>query len=481
MQHKNINLALNGSIIKWLFALSVPILIGNLLQSSYQFVDAYWVGKVWAEAVAAVSVSGPITFLIISLGTGFSMAGTILIAQYAWAKNQRMVNHVSAQTLLSVVIMGILLGVIWYFSSEFILRAMHVEENVMTLAVPFLQTTFMGLVFVFVFSMFQSILRWVGEVNLPTKIILSTVILNFIIDPIFILGSEKFIPWVSLIPAMGPQWAALATLLTQALSAIIGIYILFSGKYGIHLYKKDFIPDFSFIKKAFFLGFPSSLEMSVRAFGFLMITTLIASFGTAAVAAFWAGGNIFQLILIPAIGFSIATSTMVWQNIWANQLERASKIARTSALVSFGVLEVIWVLVYIFAPFCIELFIHNNPEVTAIGTNFLRTIALTFGFMGIQFAMTGILRASGNMMLTLVLGIISMFVIQFPAAYILSKPLEMNTQGIWIAFVITNIAMAIITVLIYIKWDWKNRKITEEEHIQEEVFEETIQWEGKIM
>lgn len=83
MENKNLNLALNGSIIKGLFVLAIPTLAGNLLQSSYQFVDAYWVGKVGKEAVAAVSVSGPIAFLIIALGTGFAMAGTILVAQYA--------------------------------------------------------------------------------------------------------------------------------------------------------------------------------------------------------------------------------------------------------------------------------------------------------------------------------------------------------------------------------------------------------------
>ena len=158
--------------------LALPILAGNLLQSSYQFVDAYWVGKVGKEAVAAVSVSGPITFLIVALGTGFAMAGTILVAQYAGAGKKELVNHSAAQTLLLVVAISLLLS---------ILQSMGVAPEVMHYALPYLQTTFCGLLFTFIFSMFQSILRGVGEVNIPLYIILSTVLLNFVIDPMFIL------------------------------------------------------------------------------------------------------------------------------------------------------------------------------------------------------------------------------------------------------------------------------------------------------
>lgn len=167
--------------------LALPILAGNLLQSSYQFVDAYWVGKVGKEAVAAVSVSGPITFLIVALGTGFAMAGTILVAQYAGSGKKDLVNHSAAQTLLLVVVISLLLSIIGFFAAESILQIMGVAPEVMHYALPYLQTTFCGLIFTFIFSMFQSILRGVGEVNIPLYIILSTVLLNFVIDPMFIL------------------------------------------------------------------------------------------------------------------------------------------------------------------------------------------------------------------------------------------------------------------------------------------------------
>lgn len=118
--------------------------------------------------------------------------------------------------------------------------------------------------------------------------------LNFILDPIFIHGRG----WI---PAQGLKGAAITTVLTEVLAALIGLWLLFSGKYGIHLKLQDFKPDFSFVKKAFLLGLPSSLEMSVRSLGLLLLTKLIAEFGSAASAGYGAGGNIFQFVLIPTL------------------------------------------------------------------------------------------------------------------------------------------------------------------------------------
>lgn len=480
MENKNLKISLNWSIIKGLLILALPILAGNLLQSSYQFVDAYWVGKVGKEAVAAVSVSGPITFLIVALGTGFAMAGTILVAQYAGAGKKELVNHSAAQTLLLVVAISLLLSIIGFFAAEWILQSMGVAPEVMHYALPYLQTTFCSLIFTFIFSMFQSILRGVGEVNIPLYIILGTVLLNFVIDPMFIL-------WFGPIPSMGPQGAAIATFLTQGISAGAGLWILFRGKYGIKLNRSDFKPDFWFIKKAFNLGFPSSLEMSVRALGFVLLTKLITSFGTDVLAAYGAGSNVNQFISIPLMGLSIATSTMIGQNLWARQLDRAQEIAKISALISFGALSALWVLVYLFAPQLIQIFIDGNnvnQEVIQIWSNFLKILALSLGFLWLQFSFTGVFRAAGNTVMAMVLGIISRFVLVIPLAYWLSKQTSLWVDGIWRSFPITTISMSIICFVIYKRWKRKEQNLTQDSvqtktHKEQEVYKEAVAELGK--
>lgn len=475
MKNKNLDLALNGSIIKWLFMLSIPILIGNLLQSTYQFVDAYWIWKISKEAVASVNLSWAVIFMIISLWMWFSMAWTILIAQYAWAKNQKMVNKSAWQTLLSVFFISILLWIIWILNAESILNLMWAEESIKSLSIPFLQIIFAWLIFNFTFSMFQSIMRWLWEVNLPLYIISWTLILNFILDPILIF-------WWFGFPELWIKWAAIATLITQAISSSIWIFILFRWKHWIKLSLKDFKPDFSFIKKSFSLWLPSSIEMSIRSLGYILLMSLIISFWVVASAAYWAGSNIFQLVFIPALGFSIATSTMVAQNIWAGKLERAQKIALVSSLISFLVLEIFWIIVFIFAPFFIWIFIDSvkEPEVIEVWSTFLRYSAFTFWLMWIQLSLTWVFRAAWNTSLAMILWIVSMFVIEIPFAYYTAKHTSMWLNWVWLAFAVVNIAMALICYLIFIKWDWKNKNLTkQEEENQMEEINETIINENK--
>ncbi len=462
-----INNIINWSIGKSLFKLAIPIVLANLLQSAYQLIDAFWVWRLWWDAVASVSVSFPIMFLLISIWTWFAIAWSTLIAQYFWAKKHEMVNHVAAQTLLMVLIVSVFLSILWLVISPLLLNLMWIEPHIFTNALSFLRISFFGTIFVFWYSMFQSIMRWIGEVKLPMYIVLWTVWLNAILDPIFIYGR-----WA--IPSMWVSWAAMATFFTQWIAALIGIIILFKGKYNIHLKWSNFKPDFLYIKKAFFLWLPSSMEMSSRGLGMLVLTFLITSFGTQAVASYWAGSNILQLIVIPALGLSMAISILVWQNIWAKDFNRAEKIAKTWSLVSFLLLTIIGIIVFFAAPWLVRFFIPNDALIIAWGTVFLRTIALTFWFMWLQMGILWVFRASGNMTTALILSLISQRVLQFPLAYLLSKHTWLWIQWLWYAFPLTNILTAIIAYLRFIRWTWKKTVITKDYKLIEQISEETF-------
>ncbi len=470
-KNKNLELSLQWPIFKALLTLTIPILIANVLQSAYQIIDAYWVWKLWANAVAAVSVSFPVVFLLISIGTGFAIAGSTLIAQYVGQKNQKMVNHVAAQTLLMIVIVSLILWAIGYSFAGWILSLMWVAPEVFPGALSFMRVSFMWIVFVFGFVMFQSIMRWVGEVKLPVYIVLWTVLLNFVLDPLLIF-------WYGHVPAYGVSGAAMATFITQWLASIIWLFVLLNGKNGIELKIKDLKPDFNYIKQAFNLWFPASIEMSSRAFGLILMTFLITSFGTGAIAAYGAGWNILQIVMIPALGLSMANAALIGQNIGAKNMQRASDIAKMSILISFWFLSLLGLFVFIFAPNLIGFFIPWETEVIASGAVFLRTIALTFWFLGIQVAINGVFRASGNMIASLMLTLVSQLVLQFPLAYILSKHTSLGIEWIWYSFPITYILISLISLAWFASGNWKKTKITKEQTMMSDVSDESItqQW-----
>jgi Na+-driven multidrug efflux pump len=274
--------------------------------------------------------------------------------------------------------------------------------------------------------------------------------------------------------------AAMATLSTQALATVISFIILFRGKRGIALKLRDFVPDFPYIKKAFFLGLPSSIEQSVRGLGVTLMTFLIAAYGTMSLASYGVGSNILQVVMIIGMGFSQAVSTLVAQNIGAGKVTRAARIGRLGAIVSFWSLTGIGIVVFLLAAQLVTFFVPEDPAVIAGAAVFLRTIALTWGFLGVQLSVTGVLKGSGNMITSMILALVSQFVLQFPLAYLLSNHGSMGVEGIWWAFPVSNVLMALIAVGVFAKGDWKRKRIIEDEdqELMRQVSKESLVEEG---
>lgn len=467
---KNKNLT-EGSIFKSLLTLSIPIIFASILQTAYQLTDTFWVGRLGTAAVAAVSISFPIIFLIISLGGGLAIAGTILVAQYKGKEDKKAVNHITSQTIVMVVNISIVLATIGYVLSPHLIKLMGAEPNVYISAVSYIRISFIGMIFMFTYMVFQSLMRGVGDVKTPVYIVLGTVLLNLILDPVFIFG-------YGFIPGYGVAGAAMATIGTQGIAAIIGIAILIRGRHEIQLHLSDLKPDFPLIKKMFIIGFPASIEQSTRALGMTVMTFLVASFGTLTLAAYGIGIRILSFVIIPTLGLSMATSTLVGQNIGAGKTDRAEKIVKLSSLIGFVSLTVVGAITFVFAKQIVTVFIPGETATIDASSYFIRIMAFTFGFIGIQMSINGAFRGSGSTMISMLLSIISLWVLRFPLAFILSSYTSLQEVGIWIAFPAANIIATVITVVWFRKGTWKQKKITEEVKLEKETTEETMIEEG---
>ena len=464
-------LFLEGPIGTALVRLAIPITLGNLLQTGYQLTDAFWVGRLGAAAVAAVSISFPVTFLVIALGAGLGIAGAILSAQYMGAGRQDMVNHVAAQTMMMVTITSAVLGAAGYAVAPYLLELLGVEPDVYAGALGFMRVSFIGIIFVFAYGMFQALMRGVGETRTPLMIVFGTVLLNFLLDPLFIFG---FGP----LPPQGVMGAALATLGTQGLAALLGITIFLRGRHGIQLSWRDFRPDPVYIRRAFFLGLPGSIELATRGLGPMLLSFLVASFGTVTLAGYGVGSNILQFVTIPAWGLSQAVSTLVSQNMGARNPARASRAALLGAGTGFVVLSLVGLLAFILAPALVAFFVPRAPDVIAEGAQFIRIMCLAWGGVGVQLCVVSAFRASGNMLAAMVIALVSQFMLQFPLAYILSKHTTLGAYGIWWSFPITTIVVALVSLCWFAQGGWKTTVLTEEARQVAQVAEETIAEEG---
>ncbi len=441
-----------GPIARTLIRLAIPIVLANMLQTAYQMTDTFWVGRLSAGAVAAVSLSFPINFLSIALGGGLPIAGTVLIAQFRGRGDERAMNHVAAQTMLMVMVVSIVLSVMGYLLAEPIMHVMGAEPDVFHDAVTFLRVTFLGFIFVFGFFVFQSFMRGVGSVKLPLYVVFLTVVLNFVLDPLLIFG-------VGPIPPLGVAGAAWATLATQAIATTIGFIVLFRGHDGLKLNLPDFRPDFRIISTAFRLGFPTSIEQSTRAMGMTMMMLLVSGFGTLPVAGYGVGVRMLLFITVPALGLSIATSALVGQNIGAGKLDRAIATTRVACFIAFTGLSVVGLVMFFIATPLARFFAPQSGEAIEMSAQFIRIIAFSFGFIGLQQVITGTLRGAGDTLAAMILAIIALWVLQFPMAYLLSRDRMLGVQGVWWAIALANVIAAGVSITWYMQGRWTNKRV----------------------
>lgn len=439
-----------GKIFNSLFSLAVPIIFANILQTAYQLIDTFWLGRLGANAVAAVSISFPLLFLILSLGSGLTLAGTVMVSQYKGAENQKMVDFSSSQTISLIFFISTILATISYFSAAPLMHLIGAGPEIIEDSIAYFKVSSLGFVFLFLFFSFQSLMRGIGNVMLPVYVVLFTVFLNLILDPLFIYG-------YGVVPGFGVAGAAVASVVTQALSAAIGLYILFKGKSGIKINLAEMIPELRTLKRIVNLGLPASVEQSTRALGMTMMVVIVTSFGSEVVAAYGIGARILSFIIIPALGLAIATTSLVGQNIGAIKIKRAEEVANLSSKIALFGLTGMGILMYIFAVPITAFFIPNDPEVIEDAALFIKIMAPSFGLLALQQVLNGVFNGAGFTKASMIISILSLWIVRFPVAFILSYKTSLGYEGIWWSFPISNLIAATAAFAYYKMGYWKIR------------------------
>ncbi|MCD2205199.1 MATE family efflux transporter [Halobacterium sp. KA-6] len=445
-----------GSIGKPLFFLSMPIVVTNLFQTAYNLADTFWLGQYSTDALAAISFAFPMVFLLISLGMGISVAGSVLVAQYTGAGGERQAEFAASQTMTFAVIASILLGGVGYFFVGDFLSLMGASTDVLPLASSYMEVVALGLTFMFGFAVFIALMRGYGDTITPMLVMFGSVVLNIVIDPFLIFGWWAF-------PEMGIQGAAVATVFSRALALVVGLAIMFRGRRGVEIHLRDMVPEFSYLRRLARIGVPASIEGTGRALSMNLLLFIVATFSDPIVAAYGIGTRVFSVIFLPAIAVARGVETMTGQNIGADKPDRAEQAVTLAAKVLFGILSAAGVIVFIFPEPIVSVFVGADQaaagQVVSAGAQFLRYVALTFGFIGIMRAYTGSFRGAGKTLTAAAISVLTLGVIRFPVAWVASGPLA--ETGIWLSFAISNVAGAIIAYAWFQRGTWRTADLTE--------------------
>jgi putative MATE family efflux protein len=450
-----------GGIIKPLFFLSLPIVVTNLLQTAYNLADTFWLGQYSTEALAAISFAFPMVFLLISLGLGLSVAGSVLVAQHTGAGETEKAEYAASQTVTFAFIASALLGAVGFPFVRPFMAFLGASPEVLPGATAYMQVIALGLPFMFGFFVFISLMRGAGDTITPMLVMLGTVVINVVLDPFLIngwaIGPLSF-------PELGIQGAAIATVFSRSLAMIVGLGIMLSGNRGVQIHAADMKPDPQYLRKILRLGVPASIEGTGRALSINALLIVVGLFSTPVVAAFGIGTRVFSVIFLPAIAVARGVETMSGQNIGAGKYDRAEQANLVAAKVLFGILAAAGVAIFLFPTPIVSVF-TSDAAVLDAGAQFLRYSALSFGFIGIMRAFTGGFRGAGKTLTAAAISIVTLAGIRLPVAYVASQgvlPTDLwflgqpDARGIWIAFFASNVAGAIIAWLWFRRGTWRN-------------------------
>lgn len=390
-----------GNILKQLIIFSGPIMLTNLLQTSYQVVDSLWIGNLLgATALGAVTVSSVIIFTVLSFVIGLNNAALTILSQQ---KGRNDVNGLKRYLNAFVVIlatMSLLLSVAGFIFAEGLLNIMGTPDDMMVSAKSYLQINFIGILFLFGYNFISTVLRALGDSKTPLRFVMIAVALNIVLDPLFI----SVFNW-------GIDGAAYATIVAQGTAFVYGVvYVLLRN---LAPFSMPSIPTRQEVGLILNLGIPSGLQMAVISAGSAAIMSVVTLFGSNVVGGFGAAQRLDNILMLPAQALSTSVSSMAGQNIGVKNWDRVNLITRYGLLYNFSIMICIGILIVLFAEYGIRLFIQDIEAVT-FATNYLRIMGLCFPFLGINFILNGIVRAAGAMYQILILNIISFWILRYP-------------------------------------------------------------------
>ncbi|WP_254523707.1 MATE family efflux transporter [Natrinema caseinilyticum] len=441
----------SGDIARPLFYLSLPIIVTNLLQTAYNLIDTFWLGQYSTEALAAISFAFPMVFLLISVGMGLSVAGSVLVAQHIGADEEAEAEYAASQTVALSLLGAVILGLVGYVFVEELLGLLGASQDVLPLATEYMQVISLGMAFMFGFFVFIALMRGYGDTITPMLVMFGSVLLNVVLDPFLIFGWGPF-------PELGIQGAAIATVFSRALALAVGLAIMFRGARGVRIRLRQMRPDLSFAKKLVGIGFPASIEGMGRALSINLLLVIVGFFPTYVVAAYGIGTRVFSVIFLPAIAVARGVETMTGQNVGAGKPERAKAAADFAARTTFIVLGALGVVAWVGAEPIIAAF-TDDAQVIEVGVTFLRYVAPSFGFIGVMRAYNGSFRGTGKTLTAAGIVLVIYGLVRLPIAATLSQS-ALGYRGIWLAFAASNVLGAGLAYGWYRRGTWRRVDVT---------------------
>jgi len=438
-----------GSIVRNIWHLSWPIMIGNLLQNAFNIVDMIFVGRLGPSAIAAVGMSGIILGILFVAIFGIHMGTVALVARAIGAKRKSEAENVAMQSLILGLFCYVAIAVIGHPLAPYILEMLGASEDVIPQGVGYMRVMFLGSFTMILSITLASVLRAAGDAITPLIILAVSTVVNICLDPLLIFGY-----WG--LPELGVAGSAVATVIARGVGVGIFLWIFHRGRAIVHLSVANAKVDFSTMQRIVRIGVFSSIQAILRNVSGLILTRLVAIYGTYAVAAYVVGMRLQMIVLMPGFGFATAVATLVGQNLGAEKPQRAARTAWITVVLGAGIMVFLGIVYIAFSRSIIGVF-NDHPEVMKTGVVYLRIIASTFGFIGLAIILGRALNGAGDTVSPMVMTAIGLLGFRIGLSLILAQ--KMALMGIWFGIASSSIIQGLMVGFWFSTGRWKLKQV----------------------
>lgn len=431
-----------GSIWKKIIAFAIPLFLGNLFQQFYNTADSLIVGNfLGSSALAAVSSSGNLIFLMVGFFNGLAVGAGVIVARYFGAKKFDLVQRAIHTIITLGFFCGIALTFVGVIAAPQILVLMGTPPEVLPNSVTYFRIYFCGSLAFVMYNFLVGILQAVGDSRHPLMYLIISSVTNIILDLILVAGFH-----------FGVGAAALATVISQCLSALLCFLHLLRGPKEYRIYLSKLRLDSLLLKQIISNGLPAGLQNSIISLANVVVQSNINKFGQMAVAGCGSYSKIEGFAFLPITCFALALTTFISQNLGAKEYDRAKKGAVFGVICSVVTAELVGVVIYTFAPYLIAAF-NNTPDVLSYGVAQAHTASLFYFLLAFSHCMAGILRGAGKSTVPMFVMLICWCIIR--VTYItVTVHFIPNIRVIFWAYPITWTLSSIVFLLYFLKSDW---------------------------
>ena len=441
-----------GNPVSQIVRFAIPMLLGNIAQQLYNTVDSIIVGRfVGDNALAAVGSAGPTLNLMIVLFVGISVGASIMVSQYFGAQKREELAKAVGACITVTGAASVLIMIVGPLIAGPLLRLLNTPESIIGWCEEYLTIIFLGVLGGGYYNILSGVMRGLGDSGSALKFLLVATGVNIVLDYVFV---AKF--------GMGVPGVAWATVIAQAVSAILALHKVMRLKDVFELKPRHLLPERRYVGTLIRLGLPSGVTQAILSMSMIVVQSLTNTFGEMFIAANVIVMRIDGFVMMPAFSLGTAMTTFAGQNIGAEKMDRVVRGARNGTLAAMGISAVITALILIFGRGLMGVF-TTTPELIDLSFRMMKILAPGYIAMEVTQCLSGIMRGAGDTVTPMWISILNSIVVRVPLAYglvALSKTPGLpqgNCAMMYVSLLITWIIGATLTFIIYRTGRWKRK------------------------